>query len=169
MATKQRIKGPATVQFDAKVRELTSRGVERMRACELVARRNSELHRTMIVEQNMGATDTTTLAAVLDGSQTIHAPVQRPGVSAKQTTAKPMAGTATRQPATKASTVTTVPTAPVAPAAAATQQSPQARLDAALAKRHSAGLDGSLAVLDLLESPTEAHLWHDVKVTTACA
>jgi hypothetical protein len=41
-------------------------------------------------------------------------------------------------------------------------------LDAALAKRHAQGLDGSLAVLDLLNGP-EAHLWTDVKAAAACA
>ena len=114
MATKQRVKGPATVQFDAKVRELVGRGTPRMRACELIARRNPELHRMMLCETNIGSTDTTTLAAVLDGSTAIHAPVQRAGVAAKQTTAKPVAGTATRQPATKASTATAAPVAPAA-------------------------------------------------------
>ncbi len=117
MSRKQQNKGPATTQFDAKVRELASRGVDRMRACELVARRNPELHRMMICETNMGSTDATTLAAVLDGSTAIHAPIQRPGVvvPSKQSAAKPVAGTTTRSPVTQASAI---PAAPVAPAAA---------------------------------------------------
>lgn len=163
MSRKQQ--GPAFREFDRRVREMTSRGVDRMRACELVARRDPQLHRTMIVEQNMGTTCTTTLEAVLDGSRAIHDPVQRPGVtSVKQaTTSKPAP-----QAAVIPATVPAIPVAVVAPAAAAPQQSEQARLDAALAKRHARGLDGSLAVLDLLNSP-DAHLWTDVRPTTARA
>lgn len=167
MSRKPQNSGLAFQEFDRRVRKLTAIGWDRQRAVASVAAKDPALHRQMVAETSPG-TDPRILQAVANGAESITPPVQRPGVvAARQTTAKPMAGTAT--PKQTAPQTAAIPAAPVAPAAATPQQSAQTRLDAALAKRHAQGLTGSLAVLDLLKSPTEAHLWTDVRPTPACA
>ncbi len=169
MARKQQNNGPAFQEFDRRVRKLTAIGWDRQRAVASVAAKDPELHRQMVAETSTG-TDPRVLQAVANGAESMVAPVQRStSGQAKQTTAKSVAGTTTRQPATQATAIPAAPVAPVSAVSAATQTSAQAQLDAALAKRHAKGLDGSLAVLDLLKSPTEAHLWTDVKAAAACA
>ena len=114
MARKQQNNGPAFQEFDRRVRKLTAIGWDRQRAVASVAAKDPELHRQMVAETSTG-TDPRVLQAVANGAESMVAPVQRStSGQAKQTTAKPVAGTATRQPATKASTATAAPVAPAA-------------------------------------------------------
>lgn len=172
MSRKRQNNGPATVQFDAKVRELVQSGWGRQAAVLNVANRNPGLHRAMLCETNAGTTDAKVLAAVASGAESIAAPVQRStSGQAKQTSSKPLAGTAAPKPVTQATSAPAAPVAPIAPAAAATSvpvkssavaayEANEALLDAALAKRHARGLYQCDAVLDLLASD-EANLWHE--------